>query len=86
MNNTGPVPAVRYHSEQAMAAARKMRSTKRRDMKRRTGQMVCHHLKMMLNGPSGTHVTGIARLSVVSDLDRPPADLPDEQAQIQLGF
>jgi len=69
-----------------MAAARKMRSTKRRDMKRRTGQMVCHHLKMMLNGPSGTHVTGIARLSVVSDLDRPPADLPDEQAQIQLGF
>jgi len=47
---------------------------------------VCHHLKMMLNGPSGTHVTGIARLAVVSDVDCTPAELPDEQAQIQLGF
>ena len=37
---------TRYHAELAMKAARKMRSTRQ---KRKTGHIVCHHLKMMLD-------------------------------------
>lgn len=37
--------AARYHSELAMQAARKMRRTKQ---KLKTGQEICHHLRMML--------------------------------------
>ena len=36
---------AKYHSELAMQAARKMRNSKQ---KQKTGQMVCHHLRMML--------------------------------------
>ncbi len=36
---------AKYHSVLAMEAARKMRRSRQ---KRRTGQEVCHHLKMML--------------------------------------
>ena len=36
---------ARYHSELAMRAAKRMRSTRH---KRKTGQQVCHHLRMML--------------------------------------
>ena len=36
---------ARYHSVLAMEAARKMRRTRQ---KKKTGQEVCHHLKMML--------------------------------------
>ncbi len=39
-NNT-----ARYHSVLAMEAARKMRRTRQ---KKKTGQEVCHHLRMML--------------------------------------
>jgi len=39
---------ARYHSLLAMEAARKMRRTRQ---KRKTGQEVCHHLKMMLAEP-----------------------------------
>ena len=35
-----------YHSELAMAAAKKMRRSRQ---KQKTGQEVCHHLKMMLS-------------------------------------
>lgn len=44
-----PRRSAQYHSQQAMAAARKMRQTKRKQQKQKTGQMVCHHLRMMLN-------------------------------------
>lgn len=37
--------SARYHSELAMAAAKKMRRSRQ---KLKTGQMVCHHLRMML--------------------------------------
>jgi hypothetical protein len=40
---------ARYHSLLAMEAARKMRRTRQ---KRKTGQEVCHHLKMMLAEPA----------------------------------
>lgn len=41
---------AKYHSVLAMEAAKKMRRSRQ---KRRTGQEVCHHLKMMLaSGPS----------------------------------
>ena len=36
---------ARYHSELAMQAARKMRRTRQ---KLKTGQLVCHHLRLML--------------------------------------
>ena len=39
---------LEYHSILAMEAARKMRRTRQ---KRKTGQEVCHHLKMMLAEP-----------------------------------
>ena len=42
--NSG-VKAAKYHSALAMEAARKMRRTRQ---KRKTGQVVCHHLRMML--------------------------------------
>lgn len=37
---------AKYHSVLAMEAARKMRRTRQ---KKKTGQEVCHHLKMMLS-------------------------------------
>ena len=41
---------AKYHSVLAMEAAKKMRRSRQN---RRTGQEVCHHLKMMLaSGPS----------------------------------
>lgn len=45
--NDAPAQAsvARYHSVLAMEAARKMRRTRQ---KKKTGQQVCHHLKMML--------------------------------------
>ena len=36
---------AKYHSALAMQAARKMRNSKQ---KQKTGQIVCHHLRMML--------------------------------------
>jgi hypothetical protein len=45
--DAGPKAAIhaKYHSVLAMEAARKMRRSRQ---KLRTGQEVCHHLKMML--------------------------------------
>jgi hypothetical protein len=43
--------AARYHSVLAMEAARKMRRTRQ---KLKTGQMVCHHLRMMLASEPST--------------------------------
>ena len=43
------VSAAEYHSLLAMEAARKMRRTRQ---KLKTGQQVCHHLKMMLAEPT----------------------------------
>lgn len=46
-NNRGQSAIVAlYHSELAMAAAKKMRRSRQ---KQKTGQEVCHHLKMMLS-------------------------------------
>ena len=42
---SGGVVNARYHSALAMHAARKMRRTRQ---KLKTGQLVCHHLRMML--------------------------------------
>ena len=44
-SNSG-VMAAKYHSALAMEAAKKMRRTRQ---KRKTGQVVCHHLRMMLS-------------------------------------
>lgn len=38
--------SARYHSELAMQAAKRMRRSRH---KQKTGQEVCHHLRMMLN-------------------------------------
>ncbi len=67
---------AQYHSEQAMAAARKMRRTRQ---KQRTGQMVCHHLRMMLASEPATIVTELPNGEQKCYQLR-------EQPQFQLGF
>ena len=51
INGNANSTAAEYHSLLAMEAARKMRRTRQ---KRKTGQEVCHHLKMMLAEPLPT--------------------------------
>ena len=45
MPTDGEAASARYHSELAMQAAKRMRSSRH---KQKTGQEVCHHLRMML--------------------------------------
>ncbi len=45
IRKSGSVVRTQYHSALAMQAARRMKTTRE---KRKTGQMVCHHLRMML--------------------------------------
>ena len=80
--------AIQYHSDQAMAAARKMRSTKQQDQKFRTSHMVCHHLKMMLNEPTAPPMTSAARAWLIGDINGSLGNAVSEQLQpqIQLGF
>ena len=52
-----------YHSVLAMEAARKMRRTRQ---KKRTGQKICHHLKMMLESEPAT-VSSITRVLIVDN-------------------
>ena len=40
--------AIQRHSEEAMKLARSMRRTRRKQQKRKTGKVICHHLRMML--------------------------------------
>ncbi|MBT4161645.1 MAG: hypothetical protein HOC70_14500 [Gammaproteobacteria bacterium] len=68
---------AQYHSEKAMAAARKMRRTRQ---KQRTGQVVCHHLRMMLASAPAKVVTEI------SGIKRPFLEQQERQPQFQLGF
>ena len=79
-------PVAQYHSKQAMVAARKMRITKRRDVKRRTGQMVCHHLKMMLSESGTSGMMRVARTPVIGDGNWRQGDPVNEYSQIQLSF
>jgi len=67
--------SAEYHSEQAMAAARQMRSSRE---KQKTGQIVCHHLRMMLTSEPESVV-----LSAAANDDLSPEK---EQSQYQLGF
>ncbi|MEK9824169.1 MAG: hypothetical protein VW840_18550 [Gammaproteobacteria bacterium] len=67
--------SAEYHSAQAMAAARQMRSSHE---KGKTGQIVCHHLRMMLTTEPGAIVLSAAANEEVS----PESD----QSQYQLGF
>ncbi len=67
--------SAEYHSAQAMAAARQMRSSRE---KGKTGQIVCHHLRMMLTTEPGAIVLSAAANEEVS----PERD----QSQYQLGF
>ena len=62
---------AQYHSELAMQAARRMRRTRQ---KQKTGQEVCHHLRMMLTSEPAP--------SREADQPRQAADEP----QIALGF
>jgi hypothetical protein len=62
-----------YHSELAMQAAKRMRSTRQ---KRKTGQQVCHHLRMMLASDPSPR-TSPRRSS-------PGRDLVSAEAQYQL--
>lgn len=64
--------SAQYHSERAMAAARRMRRTKQ---KRKTGHIVCHHLRMMLTSEPGNQVPVAAKKGFGA-----------EQPQHQLGF
>ena len=68
---------AQYHSEQAMAAARKMRNTRQ---KQKTGQIVCHHLRMMLSSKPTTIVTALP------GSERSPYRQKAQQSQFQLGF
>ena len=62
---------AQYHSELAMQAARKMRRTRQ---KQKTGQIVCHHLKMMLASDDNA-------------IHRPvPSVDQSDQQQYRLGF
>jgi len=64
--------SAQYHSERAMAAARRMRRTKQ---KRKTGHIVCHHLRMMLTSEPGNQIPVAAKKRFGA-----------EQPQHQLGF
>ena len=86
MSYTGEEPAVQYHSEQAMASARKMRSTKYTKLKRQTGQMVCHHLKMMLSREPAPGISSLTRVAVIREIDKQLVDSANDQAQFQLSF
>ena len=46
--------SARYHSELAMQAAKRMRRSRH---KQKTGQEVCHHLRMMLTCEPGARGT-----------------------------
>ena len=61
-----PVRAVNaeYHSQLAMKAAKKMRRTKQ---KLRTGQEVCHHLRMMLSSEPNRALTSDAPLTASNE-------------------
>ena len=65
--------AIQYHSEQAMVAARKMRSTRQ---KQKTGQMVCHHLRMMLSADPSMKVTTLNNAAVNGGVINGPAIKP----------
>jgi|DEB0MinimDraft_6_1074348.scaffolds.fasta_scaffold19509_4 hypothetical protein len=67
--------SAEYHSAQAMAAARQMRSSREKE---KTGQIVCHHLRMMLTSEPEAIV-----LSAAANDDITPEK---EQSQYQLGF
>ena len=77
--------AVQYHSEQAMVAARKMSCVKHKKHKRQTGQMVCHHLKMMLQRELADGRT-LLTCAMASDTDRQVVELSHDVMQIQLNF
>ena len=86
MNHSGA--AIQYHSEQAMAAARKMRSTRETSQKRKTGQMVCHHLRMMLSAEPTRKITSVrplTPLAVMGEVER-IGEPANDQSQYQLVF
>ena len=86
MSYTSEEPAVQYHFEQAMVAARKMRSTKYTKLKRQTGQIVCHHLKMMLSREPAPGISSLTRVAVIREIDKHLVDSANDQAQFQLSF
>ena len=67
--------SAEYHSAQAMAAARQMRSSREKE---KTGQIVCHHLRMMLTSEPESVVLSAAANDALSP--------EKEQSQYQLGF
>ena len=77
--------AVQYHSEQAMVAARKMSCAKHTKHKRQTGQMVCHHLKMMLQRELADGRT-LLTYPMAGETDRQVVELSHDEMQIQLNF
>ena len=79
-------PSVQFHSQQAMVAARKMRTTKRSDLKRRTGQMVCHHLKMMLNEVEDYGTQSIRRGDLFGPAVAQACEVSNQNMQIHLVF
>ena len=79
-------PSVQFHSQQAMVAARKMRTTKRSDLKRRTGKMVCHHLKMMLNEVEDYGTQSIRRGDLFGRAVAQARGVSNQNMQIHLGF
>ena len=79
-------PSVQFHSQQAMVAARKMRTTKRNDVKRRTGQMVCHHLKMMLSEVEDHGTQSIRRGDLFVPAIAQAYEVSNQNMQIHLGF
>ena len=86
MSYTVAEPSVQYHSEQAMVAARKMRSTKYTKQKRQTGQVVCHHLKMMLSRELAPEISSLTGVAVICEIDKHVGDSANDQAQFQLSF
>lgn len=91
-NAPAPEMQAQYHCEQAMAAAKKMRSTKQ---KRKTGQMVCHHLRMMLNAEPAANDCPVMPMPAIQqarqiEINRVDPDKVGEPAndssQFQLGF
>jgi hypothetical protein len=72
---------AKYHSELAMQAARKMRNSKQ---KQKTGQMVCHHLRMMLTSELLFEDTAFRDTAFMDSASSDGAAVNDQQ--YRLGF